>query len=156
MMTSSSSAAAEPTSWSSAGRWYASFTKAVLVVSAIAGTLDIFAAHLHIWAASGKFELRALGSSVLQLHRYARPKESNFIPDAHPTNRCKMKDYVELARLIIRVLPLGKAVRCASRAMTDLRSYGRSRSTILPRPYLDARIPARISTGTSKCPYPNW
>ena len=29
--------------------------KAVLLVTAIAGTLDIIAAHLHIWAASGKF-----------------------------------------------------------------------------------------------------
>jgi hypothetical protein len=31
------------------------FAKAVLLVTAIAGTLDIIAAHLHMWAASGKF-----------------------------------------------------------------------------------------------------
>src|SRR5688572_831868 len=34
------------------------FAKAVLVVTAIAGTLDIIAAHLHIWAASGSFPTR--------------------------------------------------------------------------------------------------
>lgn len=31
------------------------FAKAVLVVTAIAGTLDIIAAHLHIWGATGRF-----------------------------------------------------------------------------------------------------
>ncbi len=31
------------------------FAKAVLIVTMIAGTLDIIAAHLHIWAASGNF-----------------------------------------------------------------------------------------------------
>jgi hypothetical protein len=55
MMTSSSSTAVEATGWSSAGPWSGAFAKAVLVVTAIAGTLDIIAAHLHIWAASGKF-----------------------------------------------------------------------------------------------------
>src|SRR5688500_432587 len=34
------------------------FAKAVLIVTAIAGTLDIIAAHLHIWAASGSFPTR--------------------------------------------------------------------------------------------------
>jgi hypothetical protein len=34
------------------------FAKAVLVATAIAGTLDIIAAHLHIWAASGSFPTR--------------------------------------------------------------------------------------------------
>ena len=29
--------------------------KAILIVTLVAGTLDIIAAHLHIWAASGKF-----------------------------------------------------------------------------------------------------
>ncbi|HEX2101980.1 MAG TPA: hypothetical protein VHF69_15005, partial [Candidatus Synoicihabitans sp.] len=36
------------------------FAKAVLVVTAIAGTLDIIAAHLHYWAATGKFPVTLL------------------------------------------------------------------------------------------------
>jgi hypothetical protein len=39
-----------------------SFAKAVLIVTAIAGTLDIIAAHLHIWAASGSFPTRLFKS----------------------------------------------------------------------------------------------
>jgi hypothetical protein len=38
------------------------FAKAVLMVTAIAGTLDIIAAHLHIWAASGSFPMRVFKS----------------------------------------------------------------------------------------------
>jgi hypothetical protein len=36
----------------------AAFVKAVAIVTLIAGTLDIIAAHLHIWAASGNFPTR--------------------------------------------------------------------------------------------------
>jgi hypothetical protein len=57
MMPESSSTAAGRSGWfSSTGRSsIGNFAKAVLIVTAIAGTLDIIAAHLHIWAASGKF-----------------------------------------------------------------------------------------------------
>ena len=54
---SSATAIAQRSGWfSSPGQIsIGNFTKAVLIVTAIAGTLDIIAAHLHIWAASGKF-----------------------------------------------------------------------------------------------------
>jgi hypothetical protein len=44
------------------------FVKAVLVVTAIAGTLDIIAAHLHIWAVTGRFPatlLKAIAGGAL-------------------------------------------------------------------------------------------
>lgn len=48
------------------------FVKAVLLVTAIAGTLDIVAAHLHTWAASGKFPttmLKAIAGGALGRER---------------------------------------------------------------------------------------
>jgi len=44
------------------------FWKAVLTVTAIAGTLDIIAAHLHIWAVTGKFPamlLKAIAGAAI-------------------------------------------------------------------------------------------
>jgi hypothetical protein len=60
MMPETSPAAAGRPGWfSSAGLIsVGDFVKAVLMVTAIAGTLDIIAAHLHIWAASGNFPTR--------------------------------------------------------------------------------------------------
>jgi hypothetical protein len=50
------SAAKQAASFSAPGRTsFGSFAQAVLMVTAIAGTLDIIAAHLHIWAARGTF-----------------------------------------------------------------------------------------------------
>lgn len=46
----------------------AAFAKAVLGVTAIVGTLDIVAAHLHVWAASGRFPttmLKAIAGGAL-------------------------------------------------------------------------------------------
>lgn len=50
----------------------AEFWKTVLVVTAIAGTLDIIAAHLHIWAVTGKFPgkmLKAIAGGALGVQR---------------------------------------------------------------------------------------
>jgi hypothetical protein len=57
MTPESSSAAVGQSGWASAPvrTSFGNLTKAVLIVTAIAGTLDIIAAHLHIWAASGNF-----------------------------------------------------------------------------------------------------
>jgi hypothetical protein len=48
------------------------FVKAVLVVTAVAGTGDIAAAHLHVWAITGKFPsmmLKGIASGALGLER---------------------------------------------------------------------------------------
>jgi len=48
------------------------FGKAVLLVTAIAGTLDIIAAHLQMWAATGKFPttiLKAIAAGALGVQR---------------------------------------------------------------------------------------
>lgn len=48
------------------------FWKPVLIVTAIAGTLDITAAHLHVWAASGNFPtsmFKAIAGGALGLQR---------------------------------------------------------------------------------------
>ena len=52
----------------SSGTLPKAFWKAVLIVTAIAGTLDIIAAHLHGWAGSGKFPttmLKAIAGGAL-------------------------------------------------------------------------------------------
>lgn len=52
--------------------WSAAMTKAVLQVTALAGTLDIIAAHLHAWAATGNFPtkmLKAIAGGALGLTR---------------------------------------------------------------------------------------
>lgn len=46
--------------------------RAVLLVAAVAGTLDIIAAHLHLWAASGRFPaslLKAIAGGALGRER---------------------------------------------------------------------------------------
>ncbi len=48
------------------------FAQAVLLVTAVAGTLDIIAAHLHIWAKSGTFPatlLKAIAGGALGMER---------------------------------------------------------------------------------------
>lgn len=48
------------------------FARAVLLVTAVAGTLDIIAAHLHIWAISGKFPatlLKSIAGGALGIER---------------------------------------------------------------------------------------
>ena len=45
---------------SASGTSVGEFVKAVLIVTAVAGTLDIVAAHIHTWIASGKFPVNLL------------------------------------------------------------------------------------------------
>ena len=56
------------------------FAKAVLVITAIAGTLDIIAAHLHIWAASGKFPTTVFkgiaGGAIGREHCWSASREA--------------------------------------------------------------------------------
>ncbi len=70
----SSSETSQPSDWVSATprSTIGDLVRFVLIITAIVGTLDIVAAHLHIWAASGKFPanvLKAIAGGALGRER---------------------------------------------------------------------------------------